>query len=658
MMSKKPYSVIDPAVLRRLEQIKAKGGLPSPKGPAMAIIRLAQRESTSLPVLAHAIKADPTFSVRLVKVAGGVSDSGHRPVVSVRDAVTVLGMPAVRSLALGFSLLSNYRNGKCRNFDYSRFWSHSLARAVALQVLTGATQGSQPEDAFSVGLLARIGELALATLFPQEYSDILQRRVDEPELGLFDLEQEAFVLTHGVLTASMMLDCGLARIYAEPIYFFEVIDQQPLPEGSSQLIVQSLLALADCIGDVCLAPQADCRALMPKLFRLGSRLSLDGGPLVALCERVAHEWRDWGALLGIETGPIPLFEPWSDLPDARDSDGPGAMASLGLTEPMRILVVGDQKSIRNPLCSVLRAAGHEVFEAADGRQGLAMAIELQPQIMLVDLLVEGMDGIELTRTLRQFKVGRSIYVLILTSRDDDEKLVQAFEAGVDDFLSMPVKPRVLAARLRAGQRVVRLQEELARDQEEIRRISAELSVTNQQLEEVGMTDMLTGCPNRRSAMDRIQQEWATATRSQRPLACMVINIDNFKQVNDIHGHEAGDTVLKLVAGSFKDEMRAQDVLARTGGDEFLVICPDTTLEAAVACAERMRAGVETLPIVCGEKNARGSVSVGVAVRDTTTADTDALIRLADQAAYLAKRRRNCVATVQSGSQAALRTTLN
>jgi diguanylate cyclase (GGDEF)-like protein len=275
--------------------------------------------------------------------------------------------------------------------------------------------------------------------------------------------------------------------------------------------------------------------------------------------------------------------------------------------------------------------------------------------MLVDLQSGGMDGIELTDSLRQFKVGRGIYILLLTGTnllsgaDDDEKLVQAFEAGVDDFLVMPIKPRVLAARLRAGQRVVRLHEDLAREQEETRRVSAELSATNQKLQAVGMTDMLTGCPNHRAAMDRIQQEWAMATRSLRPLACMAIEIDDFKMVNDIHGHEAGDTVLRLVASALKEEMRAQDVLARTGGDEFMVICPDTTLEAALACAERMRAVIETLPIVSAAEKLRGSVSIGVAVRDAATTDPEALIRLADQSVYLAKRRRNTVATVQSRS---------
>jgi diguanylate cyclase (GGDEF)-like protein len=313
------------------------------------------------------------------------------------------------------------------------------------------------------------------------------------------------------------------------------------------------------------------------------------------------------------------------------------------------LLVGDEARVRGPLRGMLTDAGYRVAEAADGRQGLTLAIELQPQIMLVDLLATEIDGIELIRTLREFKAGRSSYILILSAAENDEKRVAAFAAGADGFLTLPLGPRLLAAQLLAGKRVAGVQAELRQEREKIRRISAELAVSNRQLQEVGMTDLLTGCRNRRYAMERMQQEWAMAVRSERPLACMVIDLDNLKQINDTHGHVAGDNVLKLFAGAFKDEMRAQDVLARSGGDEFLVICPDTSLEAALACAERMRAAVETLPIVDGERTAHGSVSIGVAVRDATTPEADALIRLADQSAYLAKRHRNSVATVQSST---------
>jgi diguanylate cyclase (GGDEF)-like protein len=701
----------DPAVRARIEEIKGMDDFPKPKGTANALIRLTQREGTSLAVMAHALKSDPTLSVRVIRVANGVGDTGHGPLVSLRDAVNLLGVPPVRALALGFSLMETCRSGQCREFDHSRFWARALARAVALQLLTAAREGLPQAEAFSVGLLARAGELILATVFPAPYSELLLHPAGPQGAELLRSEQEAFAVTHTALAASLLLDYDLSDVYAEAVAALDLPGSTDDAQDAGATKARQLLTLADRIGAVCAAPPAAARGLMAELFALGRRLAFDTESLVTLCDRAAYEWREWGALLDIETGPMPHFEegtaePLPDVapavapevasvaappaaspveppvvppvapappvvaPDAPPAAPPaasldfasavpeakGRRVAAGSTEsaPMCVLLVGDEARVRGPLRGMLAESGYRVVEAADGRQGLGLAIELQPQIMLVDLLAAEIDGIELTRTLRQFKAGRSSYVLILSVAENDEKLVASFAAGADGFLTLPLQPRLFDAHLLAGRRVAGLQAELRQEREEIRRISAELAASNQQLKEVGMTDLLTGCRNRRYAMDRMQQEWAMAVRSERPLACMVIDLDNMKQVNDAHGHAVGDNVLKLFASSFKDEMRAQDVLARSGGDEFLVICPDTSLEAALACAERMRAAVEALPIVGGERPIHGSVSIGVAVRDATTPDADALIRLADQSAYLAKRHRNAVATVQTGVSPAQR----
>lgn len=206
---------------------------------------------------------------------------------------------------------------------------------------------------------------------------------------------------------------------------------------------------------------------------------------------------------------------------------------------------------------------------------------------------------------------------------------------------------MLAARLRAGQRVIRLQQAIQKDQEEIRHFAAELAVTNRRLQQVALTDPLTGFPNRRYAVDRMQQEWASLTRTWRPMCCMVIDIDQFKAVNDTYGHDVGDQVLSQGATAIKRSLRAQDVISRTGGDEFLVICPDTTMEAALVCAERIRRSVEIMSINVGDQVLRVTISVGVAVRDRTMSDPDVLIKRADESAYVAKAQgRNRVAALQ------------
>jgi diguanylate cyclase (GGDEF)-like protein len=653
-------------VAKRLDEIKGMTDFPQPRGPALALIRLTQREFVSLAVVAHAIKADPTFAVRAIKVANGMGDSDHGPLVSLRDAVDALGVPPVRSLAMGFSLLEIYRAAQCPGFDGVRFWAQSLARAVALQLLVAARGDFPRAEAFSVGLLARVGELVLATLFPQAYGPLLQgragKRVENPSFA----EREAMGVGAATLSASILLDYNLPEVYAEAVESLGGPGALDFAKDVGAPKLRQLLQLADHVGDICVAAEANWQGMMPTLFDMGEALGIDAPNLIALCDRAAHEWREWGANLELETGPMPHFEQSELVPAEEIAAAPAAPVAPTLavanqavpapaTSPrsgaLHILLVGADALVRTPLRGQLSSAGHRLVEADNGRQGLAAAIESQPEVILVDAAAAELDGVELIRTLRQFKTGRGIYALLLGDHADEEQMVRAFEAGADGFLALPPTPRALAAHLLAAQRVAGLQEDLRRDQEELRRISAELSASNQKLQEAGMTDMLTGCPNRRYAMERIQQEWAMAARSERPLACMVIDLDNLKQINDAYGHETGDRTLKLVASSLKGEMRAQEVLARSGGDEFIVICPDTALDAALACAERMRAAAAAQPVVGGAQPVHTSISIGVAVRDSSTADPEALIRLADQSAYLAKRNRNSVATMQTALRA-------
>ena len=653
-------------VAKRLDEIKGMNDFPQPRGPALALIRLTQREFVSLAVVAHAIKADPTFAVRAIKVANGMGDSDHGPLVSLRDAVDALGVPPVRSLAMGFSLLEIYRAAQCPGFDGVRFWAQSLARAVALQLLVAARGDFPRAEAFSVGLLARVGELVLATLFPQAYEPLLQGRAGKRVVNPSFAEREAMGVGAATLSASILLDYNLPEVYAEAVESLGGPGALDFAKDVGAPKLRQLLQLADHVGDICVAPEANWQGMMPTLFDMGEALGIDAPNLIALCDRAAHEWREWGANLELETGPMPHFEQSELVPAEEIAAAPAAPVAPTLavanqavpapaTSPrsgaLHILLVGADALVRTPLRGQLSSAGHRLVEADNGRQGLAAAIESQPEVILVDAAAAELDGVELIRTLRQFKTGRGIYALLLGDHANEEQMVRAFEAGADGFLALPPTPRALAAHLLAAQRVAGLQEDLRRDQEELRRISAELSASNQKLQEAGMTDMLTGCPNRRYAMERIQQEWAMAARSERPLACMVIDLDNLKQINDAYGHETGDRTLKLVASSLKGEMRAQEVLARSGGDEFIVICPDTALDAALACAERMRAAAAAQPVVGGAQPVHTSISIGVAVRDSSTADPEALIRLADQSAYLAKRNRNSVATMQTALRA-------
>ncbi|CAM5356950.1 HDOD domain-containing protein [Rhodanobacter lindaniclasticus] len=187
--------------MKAIEQLRLSGGLPSPKGVALAIMQISRRDDATLEEISRLVQTDPVTSGRLLHMANAASIAG-RPLASIPEAIIRLGLAAVRQLAMGFSLIDQYRSGACKAFDYPRFWSHSLLMAVAMQELGKRVRLASPDELFACGLLARIGYLALATLYPEEYSQLLQEAGDiTPER-----ERQHLHVDHGELTAAILED--------------------------------------------------------------------------------------------------------------------------------------------------------------------------------------------------------------------------------------------------------------------------------------------------------------------------------------------------------------------------------------------------------------------------------------------------------------------
>lgn len=176
----------------------------------------------------------------------------------------------------------------------------------------------------------------------------------------------------------------------------------------------------------------------------------------------------------------------------------------------------------------------------------------------------------------------------------------------------------------------------------------ELTEANRQLDDLANTDILTGLPNRRYALQRLAREWDGAVRDDKPIACMMIDADGFKTINDTHGHDAGDAVLRALAKQLQHAVRTDDIVCRLGGDEFLVICPGTPLAGAMKLAESIRSDVAAMRVPAGNGEWRGSVSVGVAARTAAMQRHEDLVKAADLGVYAAKRKgRNRVDTADS-----------
>lgn len=625
--------------LDTFEKLKAAGELPSPRGVALTIVRLAQREDVGVKDIERAIKADPAFVGRLVKTANITARGSGRPVISVPDAIRVLGINVVRNLALGFSLISGYRAGACRSFDYSAFWSRAIVTALALQAIVRRTRWANPEEAFCCGLLADIGRLALATVHATDYSKLLDELRtagllgNDYEAALLAQESELFLLDHDALTAAMLADWGFPQSLIEPIRFHRQPERASFVPDSRGERLLAAVRLASAIADVCLVPPAQRPAATARLAERSARVHIDREALEALVDQTIGDWRDWAPLLSLDSPPA--LPPFGEILAPIVDNAPPLAEPLA-QRSLRVLIASADEETRATLARLLAGIGQQVVVVADGETALERALELQPQLIIADWQLPAIDGLNLTRILRNTRIGRGTYILILSTFVAEDRLVDIFDAGADDYLQRPVNERAFLARFRAGARIIGLHDEVRRDHEELQQIAAELAVSNRRLHEASVTDELTGFNNRRYALERLDRDWSASSRSGRPLSCMMIDLDDFKQVNDRYGHSVGDQALVAIAGVLRRALRANDVICRLGGDEFLVISTDTDAAAIAVCADRLRAAIGALSVDSGRGMLRFTLSIGVATRSADVVDAAMLVRLADEDMYQSK----------------------
>jgi diguanylate cyclase (GGDEF)-like protein len=633
----------------RFDELKAANQLPSPTGVALAIVRLMRQDGTTIHEIARVLQTDPALTGRILKMANSVGMGTARPIAAVQEAVVRMGTRLVRQLALGFSVLSNSRTGVCKEFDYAAFWSRSLAAAVASQAVSRRFKRIAADEAFTCGLLSGIGSLGLASIYPEEYSEILRSCRNDSTDELIKKERLRFATDQTELGAALLHDWGLPEVCVEAVRNYRQLDTSGLHESSRTFAICAVLKLAEQLAAICVADDSNREQLLGDLFESAERLSIAKSDLIPLCDEVVKEWREWGATLEVSTCDVPPFAELAERLSQVDSPAtaPSPASRTDTEFPLDILAIVPDADELNRLSHLLNAAGHRVRMSQNCDDGLRIILQTRPDLVVLDWGLPNQTGTQLCRTLRETETGRNIYALVLLDVGQEAQATEAFAAGASDWVSRPIRPETLAGRIRACQRLAELQKEHARDKEELRHCLAQLAVANRQLQRAALTDTLTNLPNRRYMIDRLKQEWAGASRHGRELACIVLDLDHFKSVNDRYGHDVGDVVLLTTASVLRAAARRNDVVCRLAGEEFVVICPDSDLEAAAKGGERLRKAVEGAVIdVAGVKLAV-TLSVGVAVRTPSTVDPDALLKAADSALYDAKRsgrNRVCVAT--------------
>lgn len=600
-------------------ELKHNGRLPSPSGVALRIMQLVQQDEVTVMELAKTVKTDPALTSRILSLSNSAAFGARRPIANVNEAVQMMGINAVRNLALSLSLVGSNLKGACDEFDYNAYWMQSLAFAVSIAALTTHQSTVAPEEAFTLGLLSEIGQLALATAWPDNFGECLRNAQGE---ALLKLELDQFAIDHRALTLMLLQDWGLPAIFLDAL---KLSFASPSAELTRTARLASQLSYARQLATYCVADDQYRSQALTQLKQLAPSHGIEADTLQKLIDDIIEQWHVWGKLIDIKTDKQLSFQL-----DSRQETNADSLPTL------KILVVDDDSILLTQLAKQLSAVGHQVVTCPDAKSALNHILEQAYQVLITDWRMKPLDGLTLCKTLRSTEVGKKLYIIMLTAAETEDELIEAFDAGIDDYVIKPVNLKILLARIRAGQRITALQQEVEQEKQDIQRYNAELALANRRLNVMANTDALTGLSNRRYAMQRLKQEWEAAVRYNRPLSVLMLDLDHFKAINDSFGHEAGDEVLIHAAKLMQAAARATDVVCRFGGEEFLIIATNTDAKTAFLLAERIRSSIRKFQPKDIALVKPITVSIGVAGCLGQKTDWDELIRLADQALYSAK----------------------
>jgi len=295
------------------------------------------------------------------------------------------------------------------------------------------------------------------------------------------------------------------------------------------------------------------------------------------------------------------------------------MTDRAATDLPRILVVDDQPTNIQTLYQVLKGE-YDVAMATDGLQAIALCQRRPPDLVLLDVVMPGIDGFEVCKRLKADSATRDVPVIFVTARDSTEDETQGLEVGAVDFITKPVNPPVVRARVRTHISLKR---------------QADL------LRSMAFNDGLTGVANRRWFDERLQVEWLRCRRNKLPMSLILLDIDNFKSFNDRYGHQAGDDCLRAVATAMAARLgRPADLLARYGGEEFVCLLPETPMDGARAKADDLGRAIVELGIAHADSSTAAVVTIsrGVATaQPAVDGSPSELLQRADEKLYAAKR---------------------
>ncbi|HIJ86687.1 MAG TPA: diguanylate cyclase [Desulfuromonadales bacterium] len=309
-----------------------------------------------------------------------------------------------------------------------------------------------------------------------------------------------------------------------------------------------------------------------------------------------------------------------------------------MTEKVPILIVDDLPQNIMAIEAVIADEGFDVITASSGNDALRLSLKHDFALLLLDVQMPGMNGFEVARLIRSNPKTHHFPIIFVTAGIKDLlDQIEGYETGAVDYLIKPFEPIILRSKLQVFRELYLQRKVIERFYTNLEQLieerTSELKEANKTISLLAATDELTSLFNRRYFNECLHGAVSAARRHTYPLAMIMIDLDHFKSVNDTYGHSAGDLILKTFSDLLRDIIRTEDVAARWGGEEFIVLLPHTASEAAAALAERIRTAFEKQTV--GAKAINLSASFGV-VQLQESDDADILIRRADTALYQAK----------------------
>lgn len=300
---------------------------------------------------------------------------------------------------------------------------------------------------------------------------------------------------------------------------------------------------------------------------------------------------------------------------------------------MRILIIDDSKIEHTIIRSFLKDLDYEIFDATTGEQGMKLFSQYHPDLVLLDVMMDEMDGYDVARRIRsQFK--NWVPIIFLSGKTKPEDISIGIEAGGDDYLTKPISKQILLAKMKAMERIAAMRNQLIK-------VTKRLKKANLELERLATKDGLTGIANRRQLDHSIKHELARSRRYAKPLSLIMADIDHFKVYNDYYGHIQGDECLKGIANALKSSVsRPGELVARYGGEEFCVLLPNTDKKNACIVADKLLHAIRKLEYPNAGVNEHALVTISLGIVNTIAdghLTPESLIKAADEKLYQAKK---------------------